>query len=100
MQQGPPGRMLSSYGVSMSKRFWTACLLLPVACSSAPLVQGTGSEHARRALQAMVQQKELPGAQYIALTSQGMLLELHLGRADAAVDRPMQRDTLQMAYSV
>lgn len=84
----------------MSKRFWTTCLLLPVACSSAPLVQGTGSEHARLALQAMVKQKELPGAQYLALTSGGTLLELHLGRVDAASQRPMQRDTLQMAYSI
>lgn len=84
----------------MSKRSWAACLLLPVACSSAPLVQGTGSEHARRTLQQMVQQKELPGAQYLAVTAQGTLLELHLGRADAAAERPLERDTLQMAYSI
>jgi D-alanyl-D-alanine carboxypeptidase len=82
------------------KRPWVSWLLLQTACTPAVVVQGSGAEHARRTLQTMLAERELPGAQYVVVTEGETLLDLELGRADAAGTRPMARETLQMAYSI
>ena len=63
--------------------------------------QATGGEaHARATLERMVQKGELPGAQYVAVSARHGLVDLHLGLRDVLGARPMERDTLQMAYSL
>ena len=51
-------------------------LLLQAACAPALVVQGSGSEHARRTLQTLLAEGELPGAQYVVVTERETLLEL------------------------
>jgi CubicO group peptidase (beta-lactamase class C family) len=59
-----------------------------------------GESHARATLEAMVKAGKLPGAQYLAVTAGDTLLDLHVGHADVLTERKMERDTLQMSYSV
>jgi D-alanyl-D-alanine carboxypeptidase len=59
-----------------------------------------GAEYARQVLEKQLHARELPGAQYVVVTADQVLLELHLGQASVAPPRAMQRDTLQMAYSI
>lgn len=42
----------------------------------------------------------LVGAQYLAVTGTETLVDVHVGAADAATSRPMERSTWQMAYSI
>lgn len=54
----------------------------------------------RTALQQQVVGGALVGAQYLVVTAGGTQIELHVGGADAATGRPMERTTSQMAYSI
>jgi CubicO group peptidase (beta-lactamase class C family) len=54
----------------------------------------------RRELARQVDAGTLVGAQYLAVTADETLVDLHIGAADAATSRPMERETRQMAYSI
>jgi CubicO group peptidase (beta-lactamase class C family) len=43
---------------------------------------------------------ELPGVQYVVVSDEGVIFEAALGVRDVLSGKPMQRDTLQMAYSM
>jgi D-alanyl-D-alanine carboxypeptidase len=75
-----------------------SCLL--TACATTPVVEANPVAQARGTLQRMIRSHELPGAQYVVVSATQTLADLHLGTADAASARPMQRDTLQLTYSV
>ena len=77
-----------------------ALCLLPSACASGAAVQAGPVQNTRATLDAMIEAKELPGAQYVALTKDRTLLALHAGTADARSAQGMRADTLQMAYSL
>jgi D-alanyl-D-alanine carboxypeptidase len=50
-------------------------------------------------LEEMVREGEVPGIQYVAVTKDRTLVQAALGVRDAATGEPMERATLQMAYS-
>lgn len=70
------------------------------ACATSSAVEADPVAHARGALQRMVRDQQLPGAQYVAVSATQTLAELHVGVADVATGLAMQRDTLQLTYSV
>jgi CubicO group peptidase (beta-lactamase class C family) len=82
------------------RRLVMALCLLPSACASGAAVQAGPAQNTRATLDAMIEVKELPGAQYVALTKDRTLFALHAGTADARSAQALRADTLQMAYSL
>lgn len=60
----------------------------------------TADRDVRSALQRQQDGHTLVGAQYLAVTAAETIVDLHIGSADVATSRPMQRTTRQMAYSL
>ncbi len=65
-----------------------------------PTSWATAERAVRRELARQVDAGTLVGAQYLAVTADETLVDLHIGAADAATSRPMERETRQMAYSI
>lgn len=78
-------------------------VILPLvlgACMTPTVVPTDPPAHARRLLTRMVQDEELPGAQYVVIDRERVRLNLHVGVRDVASGEPMQASTLLLAYSV
>ena len=65
-----------------------------------PTSWASAERDVRRVLSQQVDAGALVGAQYLAVTADEILVDLHIGAVDAATSRPMERETQQMAYSI
>ena len=84
----------------MSLRTRIAGLSLLLASAGADTTLSAATPDSVQAhLDRMVQRGEVPGIQYLVVTRDGLLFEAAAGVRDVATGLPMERATLQMAYS-
>lgn len=63
------------------------------------LATGEPEAHARARLEEMVREGEIPGIQYLVVTKDRALFQTAIGVRDVSTGQPMERATIQMAYS-
>src|SRR5687768_12386046 len=75
--------------------FW-----LLTGCGASSLDAGTDPATSVSTRLAAMVDGEVPGIQYVVVDRNGVVFEAAMGRRDVASPAPMQRETLQMSYSM